>query len=157
MTEKNVSRAAGLLGLVCGGLAASADVVTNDYFGDITSPTTLRGVTNIIAKCAPVNISADLTLDDRTFLRLRGESANSPAWVNLAPTANPVTLTVQGNSGFFTAYRNSMDGANANNEWGKTGIDDPRGSARRRSPPTTACAWASWTARRARRGRRGSS
>lgn len=67
MTEKNVSRAAGLLGLVCAGLAASADVVTNDYFGDITSPTTLRGVTNIIAKCAPVNISADLTLDDRTF------------------------------------------------------------------------------------------
>ena len=79
MTEKNVSRAAGLLGLVCAGLAASADVVTNDYFGDITSPTTLRGVTNIIAKCAPVNISADLTLDDRTFLWLRGESANSPA------------------------------------------------------------------------------
>ena len=100
MTEKNVSRAAGLLGLVCAGLAASADVVTNDYFGDITSPTTLRGVTNIIAKCAPVNISADLTLDGRTFLWLRGESANSPAWVNLAPTANPVTLTVQGNSGF---------------------------------------------------------
>ena len=134
MTEKNVSRAAGLLGLVCAGLAASADVVTNDYFGDITSPTTLRGVTNIIAKCAPVNISADLTLDDRTFLRLRGESANSPAWVNLAPTANPVTLTVQGNSGFFTAYRNSMDGANANNEWGKTGIDDPRGSGKETEP-----------------------
>lgn len=134
MTEKNVSRAAGLLGLVCAGLAASADVVTNDYFGDITSPTTLRGVTNIIAKSAPVNISADLTLDDRTFLWLKGESANSPAWVNLAPTAADVTLTVQGHSGFFTAYRNSMDGSNANNEWGRTGIDDPRKSGKETEP-----------------------
>lgn len=134
MTEKNVSRVAGLLGLVCAGLAASADVVTNDYFGDITSPTTLRGVTNIIAKSAPVNISADLTLDDRTFLWLKGESANSPAWVNLAPTAADVTLTVQGHSGFFTAYRNSMDGNNANNEWGRTGIDDPRKSGKETEP-----------------------
>ncbi len=112
-----------LIGLACAGLSASADVVTNDYFSDVTSPTTLRGVTNVIAKCRDVNVSADLTLDDRTFLWLRGESENSRAYVNLAPTAGDVTLTVQGNSGFFTAYRYSMDGSNANSEWGRTGVE----------------------------------
>ena len=109
-------------GGVCFALTASADVVTNDYFTDVSSPTTLLGVTNIVAKCKDVNISSDLTLDDRTFLWLRGESEGSPAYVNLAPTANDVTLTVQGNSGFFTAYRYSM-GSDASSEWGQTGIE----------------------------------
>lgn len=125
-------------GAACAGLSAAAAVVTNDFFGDVTSPTTLRGVTNIVAKCAPVNISADLTLDERTFLWLRGESEGSPAWVNLAPTAADATLTVRGHSGFFTAYRYSMDGSNANNEWGRTGIDLPKGEGNadgKASPP----------------------
>ncbi len=102
----------------------SADVVTNDYFNDVTSPTTLSGVTNIIAKSVNVNISTDLTLTDKTFLWFRGESAGSPAYVNLAPTAADATLTIEGNSGFFTAYRYSGDGSNATKPWGQVGIDE---------------------------------
>ena len=106
---------------LCVGLSLSADVVTNDYFADVTSPTTLRGVTNVIAKCQDARVAADLTLDDRTYIWLRGEKASSPAWLNLAPTTNGVTLTVQGNSGIFTAYRYSMN--DSSSDWYKAGVE----------------------------------
>ncbi len=110
-----------VVAMVC--VQGRADIVTNDYFDHVTSPTTLSGVTNIIAKSRDVNISADLTLTDKTYLRFRGESAGSPAYVNLAPTASDATLTIEGNSGFFTAYRYSGDGGNADKPWGQVGID----------------------------------
>ncbi|MGN0847696.1 MAG: hypothetical protein ACI4RA_09970 [Kiritimatiellia bacterium] len=121
----NICHSARLFPFCAFALAAGTlfgDIVTNDYFTDVTSPTVLRGVTNIIAKTKDVTISADLTLDNRTFLWLKGDTG--AGLVNLAPTANDATLTIQGNSGFFAAYRYSGDGNNANSEWAKVGIDE---------------------------------
>ena len=109
---------AALLATVCG---VQAGIVTNDFFGDISSPTTLSGVTNIIAKSGTVNVTANLTLDNKTFLWLQGDK---PAgYLNLAPTSNDVTLEIKNGSGLYLAYRYSCDGNNANTDWAKVGID----------------------------------
>lgn len=55
------------------------------------------------------------------FVWLQG--AGGVGYVNIAPTAADATLTIDGNSGFFTAYRYSGDGWHASSEWGMAGID----------------------------------
>ena len=111
------------VGAIAMSSAAIADIVTNDVMPDVTVATVMRGITNIIATTRDVNISADLTLTDRSFLWLRGAGDSNIAYVNIAPTAADATLTVDGNSGFFAAYRYSGDGVFASSEWAKVGID----------------------------------
>ncbi|MCQ2391347.1 MAG: hypothetical protein MJ240_07975 [Kiritimatiellae bacterium] len=113
---------AGVSALVAWG--AWGSIVTNDTMPDVTSPTVFSGVTNIIAKSQDINISANLTLDKRTFLWIRGEAGTETPYVNIAPTSADATLTIDGQSGFFTAYRYSGDGAYATKEWGLVGIDE---------------------------------
>ena len=109
------------IGAIAISSAAIADIVTNDVMSDVTVSTVLSGVTNIISTTRDVNISADLTLTDRSFVWLQG--AGGVGYVNIAPTAADATLTIDGNSGFFTAYRYSGDGWHASSEWGMAGID----------------------------------
>ncbi len=73
------------IGAIAISSAAIADIVTNDVMSDVTVSTVLSGVTNIISTTRDVNISADLTLTDRSFVWLQG--AGGVGYVNIAPTA----------------------------------------------------------------------
>ena len=108
-------------------VAGRAAVVTNDSLV-ITSPTVFSGVTNVYsAPVYPGSILADLTLQDRSYVRFMGANqTGTSTWptdtyphFHIATNANDVTLTIKGDSLFAATYRNSKSPQG----WVDQGID----------------------------------
>lgn len=103
-------------------LVAAAEITTNDVMENISVPTVWAHITNTVRTTADVAINANLTLEDRTFYRFAGNGniSGRRAVISVAPGEDDVLVTIQGNSGFFPAYRNSGHSANA---WRDIGLD----------------------------------
>ena len=84
------------------GVAACADVVTNENTYVVDVPTTLNGVTNIWKHpTVAAKINADLTLENRTYLRFTGANVtgkgtpiDTAPCLYVAQTDSPVTIEV---------------------------------------------------------------
>lgn len=101
-------------------IGSQASVVTNDVF-QIDAATTLSGVTNIYEAVNPGHILADLTLEDHSFVRLRGgNGSNIASAFYIATNANDVSINISGGSALYGSYRNSTSPA----AWNGTHIDD---------------------------------
>ena len=101
-------------------IGSQAAVVTNDVL-QIDAATTLSGVTNIYEAVNPGHILADLTLEDRSFVRLLGgNGSNVASAFHIATNASDVAINVSGGSALYSSYRNSQGPV----AWNNANIDD---------------------------------